>query len=464
MAMNAQVLIADDDQVSSQLFAEVLAGEGYQVRQVRSGADALTALERERPDLLIVDVRMPGVNGLDVTRQAHRDHPELPVVVMTAFGSMDTAIQAIREGAYDFISKPMNLEELKRVVRRALAQPELRQPKSWESGRVDDGAFLGSVVGKSQPMMEVYKTIARAAPTRSTVLILGESGTGKELIARAIHEHSERAGHPFVAVDCGALTETLLASELFGHVRGAFTGAVSDKKGVFESAQGGTCFLDEIGNISLENQAKLLRTLQEHEVRPVGSQKPIKVDVRIVAATNKDLESLIRSGAFREDLYYRVKVVTIHLPPLRERTEDIAPLAEYFRKRYSHESAKPVTAISEPTMSLLLKYWWPGNVRELENVIERAVVLSNQRAITVEDLPAEIRTLSRPSLYGNESGREPLLIADTPPLEEVKKRYVLRVIALCDGNLSRAARMLNIDRRSLYRMLTRYKAGAGVKN
>ena len=464
MIMPPQVLIADDDEVSGQFFAEVLAGEGYRVRHVRSGGDALTALDQERPDLLIVDVRMPGVNGLDVTRQTHHDFPDLPIVVMTAFGSMDTAIQAIREGAFDFISKPMNLEELKRVVHRALAQPELRHQKAGEAGRVDDGAFLGSVVGKSQPMMEVYKTIARAAPTRSTVLILGESGTDKELIARAIHEHSERAGRPFVAVDCGALTETLLASELFGHVRGAFTGAVGDKKGVFESADDGTCFLDEIGNISPENQAKLLRVLQEHEVRPVGSQKSIKVDVRIVAATNKDLESLIRSGAFREDLYYRVKVVTIHLPPLRERTEDIAPLAEYFRKRYSRESGKPVTAISEPAMSLLMKYSWPGNVRELENIIERAVVLSNQRAITAEDLPAEVRTLSRPSLYGNEWGREPLLIADTPPLEEVKKRYVLRVIALCDGNLSRAARTLNIDRRSLYRMLTRYKVGATIKD
>ncbi len=461
--MNAEILIADDDEISGQLFAEVLAGEGYRVRQVRSGGDALTALAQNGADLLIVDVRMPGVNGLDVTRQAHRDHPELPVVVMTAFGSMDTAIQAIHEGAFDFISKPMNLEELKRTVRRALAQPELRKQTAGEARGEDDGTLLGSVVGKSQPMMEVYKTIARAAPTRSTVLILGESGTGKELIARAIHEHSERAGHAFVAVDCGALTETLLASELFGHVRGAFTGAVNDKKGVFEAADGGTCFLDEIGNISLENQAKLLRVLQEHEIRPVGSQKSIKVNIRIVAATNKSLEHLIRDGDFREDLYYRIKVVTIHLPPLRERTEDIAPLAEYFRKRYSRESGKPVTVISEPAMSLLMKYSWPGNVRELENVIERAVVLSNQSAITAEDLPPEIRTLSRSPLYGDGSGREPFLIADTPPLEEVKKRYVLRIIGLCDGNLSRAARTLNIDRRSLYRMLTRYKVDTSDK-
>jgi DNA-binding NtrC family response regulator len=461
--VNAQILIADDDEVSGQLFAEVLAGEGYRVRHVRSGGDALTALAQDRPDLLIVDVRMPGVNGLDVTRQAHRDNPELPVVVMTAFGSMDTAIQAIHDGAFDFISKPMNLEELKRTVRRALARPELRKPPVGEASGADDDTFLGSVVGRSQPMMEVYKTIARAAPTRSTVLILGESGTGKEIIARAIHEHSERAGQAFVAVDCGALTETLLGSELFGHVRGSFTGAVSDKKGVFECAENGTCFLDEVGNINLENQAKLLRVLQEHEVRPVGSQRSIKVNVRIVAATNKNLEGLIRSDSFREDLYYRLKVVTIRLPPLRERAEDIAPLAEYFRERYSRESGKPVTAISEPAMRQLVKYSWPGNVRELENVIERAVVLSNQHAITAEDLPAEIRTLSRPALYSDGSGREPLWVDDNPSLEEVKKRYVLRVIHLCDGNLSQAARTLNIDRRSLYRMLTRYKVGSSAK-
>ena len=461
--MNNQVLIADDDEVSGQLFAEVLTGGGVCGRCYGRDRDALTALAQDHPDLLIVDIRMPGMNGLDVTRRAQRDYPELPVVVMTAFGSMDTTIQAIHDGAFDFISKPMNLEELKRTVRRALAQPELRRPRNRDATAAESGAILGSVVGKSQPMMEVYKTIARAAPTRSTVLILGESGTGKEIIARAIHEHSERAGRAFVAVDCGALTETLLASELFGHVRGAFTGAVSDKKGVFECAENGTCFLDEVGNVSLENQAKLLRVLQEHEVRPVGSQRSIQVNVRIIAATNKDLQTLIRSGAFREDLYYRLKVVTIRLPPLRERSADIAPLAEYFRVRYSRESGKPVSAISEPAMRLLAKYSWPGNVRELENVIERAVVLSNQHAITAEDLPIEIRTLSRPPFYSDGSGHEPLLIADTPSLEEVKKRYVLRVIRLCDGNLSQAARTLNIDRRSLYRMLTRYKAGTSIE-
>jgi DNA-binding NtrC family response regulator len=455
--MATRILIADDDPVSGQLFSEVLGKEGYQVQQVQSGGEALSILRDDCPDLLIVDVRMPGISGLDVTREVHREHPEVPVVVMTAFGSMDTAIEAIREGAFDFISKPMNLEELKKTVRRALAQGELLEGASEPRREVEDGQRLGAVIGRSPAMVQVYKTIARAAPTRSTVLILGESGTGKELIARAIHEHSPQAARPFVAVDCGALAETLLASELFGHVRGAFTGATNDKKGVFEEADGGTCFLDEIGNISLEMQAKLLRVLQEHEVRRVGSQKWNKVDVRVIAATNKDLKELIRTGVFREDLYYRIKVVTVHLPPLRERQEDIAPLAEYFLKRYRRESGKPVTAISEKAMSLLNNYSWPGNIRELENVVERAVVLSNQPVLTPEDLPPEIRDGSVQRLFDGPSGQEAFLVSDMPPLEEVKKRYVLRVLALCKGNVSRAAKTLNVDRRSLYRMLIRYK-------
>ncbi len=399
--MTARVLIADDDEVSGQLFAEVLEGEGYAVQQVQSGSAALSALKNDPPDLLIVDVRMPGTGGLDVARAAHRDHPEIPVVVMTAFGSIETAVEAIREGAFDFISKPMNLDELKKTVRRALAQHELREGADVKRRELEDGQYLGAVIGRSTPMVEVYKTIARAAPTKSTVLILGESGTGKELIARAIHEHSPQVAQPFVAVDCGALTETLLASELFGHVRGAFTGAVTDKKGVFEEAEGGTCFLDEIGNISLDTQAMLLRVLQEHEIRRVGSQKWLKVDVRVIAATNKDLDGLISSGAFREDLYYRIKVVTIQLPPLRERREDIPALAEHFLKRYRRESGKPVTAISDKALRLLCGYAWPGNIRELENVIERAVVLSNQPVLTIDDLPAEIRDgATRPAFRG----------------------------------------------------------------
>ena len=455
--MKPTILVADDDDVSAQLFSEALVGDSYEVRRAQSGVETIALLKEIAPDLLLVDVRMPGISGLEVTRIAHRDYPSIPVVVMTAFGSMDTAIDAIREGAFDFISKPLNLEELKGIITRALAQRELSNGGGGKQRPAEEGPQIGTVIGKSSSMVEVYKTIGRAAPTRSTVLILGESGTGKELIARAIHEHSPQAGKSFVAVDCGALTETLLASELFGHVRGAFTGAVSDKKGVFEEADGGTCFLDEIGNINLETQAKLLRVLQEHEVKRVGSQKSIKVDVRIIAATNKDLQALLRSGAFREDLYYRIKVVTIHLPPLRDRRDDIPRLAQYFLRRYSSENQKPVNAISDEAMDLLKNYGWPGNIRELENVIERAVVLSNQPVLSGEDLPSEIRH----PFDGKESeatANETFRIADTPTLEVMKKRYILHVLALSQGNITRAAKTLNIDRRSLYRMLDRYKA------
>jgi DNA-binding NtrC family response regulator len=462
--MTAHILIADDDEVSCQLFAEVLEKEGYRVDRAQSGDAALALLDNELHDLLIIDVRMPGMTGLDVTRVVHRKLPSLPIVVMTAFGSIETAIEAIHEGAFDFISKPMNLEELKKTVARALAQPAL-QDKSRKSGEEGKGVEQqGAIIGKSPAMVEVYKTVARAASTKSTVLILGESGTGKELIARAIHQHSPRAGHPFVAVDCGALTETLLESELFGHVRGAFTGAVTDKKGVFEEADGGTCFLDEIGDISRNMQAKLLRVLQEHEVRRVGGKDWAKVDVRVVAATNQNLGELVRKGAFRQDLYYRLNVVAIHLPPLRERVEDIPVLVRYFLDRYSQESEKSVTAVADKTMELLCAYSWPGNIRELENTIEQAVALSSQQILTPEELPLEVRDRVDAKSFQNLSQDEQFLFPDTPSLEEVKKRYVLHVLSRNQGNVSRTAKILNIDRRSLYRMLARYKIEPFINN
>ena len=306
-------------------------------------------------------------------------------------------------------------------------------------------------------MVEVYKTVARVAPTRSAVLILGESGTGKELIAQAIHQHSPRAGCPFIALDCGALTETLLESELFGHVRGAFTGAVAEKTGVFEDAAGGTCFLDEIGHISPNMQAKLLRVLQEHEVRRVGGKDWVKIDVRVVAATNQNLAELVSKGDFRQDLYYRLDVVAIHLPPLRERVEDIPLLVRHFLKHYSQESGKPVSGISDKAMELLCAYSWPGNIRELENAIEQAVALSYQPVLTPEDLPVQVRDHAASRFTRHLPQNEQFLFPDTPTLEEVKKRYVLHVLRRTQGNVSRSAKILNIDRRSLYRMLVRFK-------
>jgi two-component system, NtrC family, response regulator AtoC len=457
--MSAHILIADDDEVSCQLFAETLESEGFQVEQTTSGEAALSLLRENTPDLLIIDVRMPGTSGLEVTRIVHEKYPSLPVIVMTAFGSIETAVEAIHEGAFDFISKPMNLAELKKTVSRALAQRALqRRAETNNGGDEENPQQLGKIIGKSPAMLEVYKTVARVAPTKSTALILGESGTGKELIAQAIHQHSPRANRPFVAVDCGALTETILESELFGHVRGAFTGALADKKGVFEEAQGGTCFLDEIGGISTNMQARLLRVLQEHEIRRVGGKDWVKVDVRVVAATNHNLSEAVSKGDFRQDLYYRLDVVTIHLPPLRERVEDIPLLARHFLQRYTQESGKSITAISDKAMELLCAYSWPGNIRELENAIEQAVALSYQSILTPDDLPEAVRDHAMAkSFQPDDTHDEQFLFPDTPTLEEVKKRYVLHVLRHNQGNVSRSARVLNIDRRSLYRMLARFK-------
>ena len=458
--MNTRILVNDDDQVSSQLFAEVLEEEGFLVDQTHSGEEAFAQLQRHPYDLLLTDIRLPGISGLELTRKIRAFAPDLPIVVMTAFGSMETAIEAIREGAFDYASKPMNLGELKETVTRALS---LRAPFSRTvepQNEEREGEARQTIIGKSAAMVEVYKTIARVAPTRSTVLVLGESGTGKELVARAIHQHSARANGPFVALDCGTLAENLLESELFGHVRGAFTGAVADKKGVFEAAHGGTCFLDEIGDISPALQARLLRVLQENEIRRVGSQRVTKIDVRVVAATNKDLAALVQRGVFREDLYYRLHVLTIALPPLRERLEDLRELALAFLHRYGREHGKSLTAIAEETLALLQAYTWPGNIRELENVMSRAVVLSRQPILLPEDLPDSLRygrDAQPTSVSGAAPAKEhPLACAELLPLEEVKKRYILYALEQLQGNMSRTAEILQIDRRSLYRMLKRF--------
>ena len=458
--MSARILIVDDDEVSCQLFAETLESDGFFVDQVTSGDAALARLEADSYDLLLIDVRMPGTSGLEVTRIAHNKFPALPIVVMTAFGSIDTAVEAIHEGAFDFISKPMNLAEIKSILARALVQRSLQRRAEKQASQDDEyPSDLGKIIGKSAAMVEVYKTVARVASTKSTVLILGESGTGKELIARAIHEHSPRASQPFVAVDCGALTETLLETELFGHVRGSFTGAVADKKGVFEEAQGGTCFLDEVGGISLNMQARLLRVVQEHEIRRVGGKDWLPVDVRVVAATNQDLPQAVAEGQFRQDLYYRLDVVSIRLPPLRERRDDIPLLARHFLSYYSNQTGKSVSAISDNAMELLSNYRWPGNIRELEHAIEQAVALSYQPVLLPEDLPREVREQTTHQFSSKSVAPSEFNFPDQPSLEEMKKRYVHHVLQLTNGNVSATARILNVDRRSLYRMLARYKIG-----
>jgi two-component system response regulator AtoC len=467
--MKPRILLTEDDTVAGELFAEVLEAQGYDVDRVETGEAALDHLKGSPYAVLLVDVQLPGRSGLEVTRTARQLYPDLPVVVMTAFGSMETAIEAIQDGAFDYASKPINIDELKQVIARAVSQRKaIAGPTTETNGTNGNGSHgtvadleharpLGAIIGRSPAMVEVYKTVARVAPSKSTALIFGESGTGKELVARAIHEHSPRARHPFMAIDCGALPETLLESELFGHVRGAFTGAVADKKGLFEEADGTTCFLDEIGDISPNLQAKLLRVLQEGEVRRVGSQKWTKVDTRIIAATNKDLAALVKEGTFREDLYYRLNVVTITLPPLRQRIEDIPALATHFLWRATHSNGNStrMTAIADNAMQLLCAYDWPGNIRELENTIERAATLSTQRVLTVDDLPPAIRDAKKAQITARVAAGLNGVFADAPSLEEVKRRYIRHVIVSTNGNLSRAAAILDVDRRSLYRMIER---------
>jgi two-component system, NtrC family, response regulator AtoC len=441
--VNAQLLVIDDDAVTRELLTEVLQGEGYTVAACDSGEHALARVAAERFDLAVTDVRMPAMDGIALTRALKARCPDIQIIVMTAFGSVETAVEAIRHGAFDYVSKPMNLEEIKSTVRRALEERRLAEAPGNGTGLA--GESSGVVVGRSPAMVEVYKTVARVAGSRSTVLIEGESGTGKELIAAALHRHSGRAADRFVAVDCGSLTDTLLESELFGYVRGAFTGAVGEKKGLFEEADGGTIFLDEIGDIGAPMQAKLLRVLQEYEIKRVGGQEWIKVDVRIVAATNRNLEQLVQQGRFREDLFYRLKVVTIPLPPLRDRREDIPLLAEHFLRRFAARNGKTISHLADDAMALLIDYPWPGNIRELEHCIERAVALTSGQVLTPEELAPELRSTLEATLHRG-----------TPTLEEVKRRYLEYVVRETGGNISRAASILGVNRRSLYRMLHRY--------
>jgi DNA-binding NtrC family response regulator len=442
------ILIVDDDEITCNLLEEVLSKEGYVVDKALNGREAIDKGENKPYDVVLTDIRMIDVDGMEVLRAYRQKSPDSIIIMMTAFGSIETAIRAIKEGAYDYVSKPFKLDEIKLTIRRALEQKRLLQENLFYRQELITKYKLENIVGRSPQMLQVYKTVARVAESRSTVLIAGESGTGKELVARAIHFNSPRSSKSYVAVDCGSLAETLLESELFGHVRGAFTGAVTNKKGLFEEADNGTCFLDEVGDISLAMQAKLLRVIQEHEIKRVGGTETTKIDVRIIAATNKNLEELVAEKKFREDLFYRLNVVSIHLPPLRERLDDIPFLADHFLRKYAAENEKPVSRISAEVLDLLLRYQWPGNVRELENVIERAVTLSPHSLILPEDLPRRLRV--EPSEISATS------LPSQVSLTELEKIYIKKVLEETGGNKKRAADILGIDRRTLYRMAARY--------
>lgn len=448
-----QILTVDDDAVTCELLCEVFTREGFSATFANSGEAALVEVARQRPDLLLSDIRMKTrLDGLSLLEIVRREYPSVPVVLMTAFGSIETAVRAVKEGALDYISKPFNIDELVAIVRRALANGTGKQL----APALDDDERSAGFIGRTPAMLEVYKLIARVSDSRAAVLVTGESGTGKELVARAIHNHGARSAAPFVAVNCGALTETLLESELFGHVKGSFTGAIANKRGIFEQAGDGTVFLDEISETSASLQVKLLRVLQEREVVPVGGTEPIKVRARVIAASNSDLEKLSASGAFRGDLLYRLNVIQLHLPPLRDRREDIHLLVAHFLRKHTSDVTPP-PALDEKTMHCLTSYSWPGNVRELENVIERAVTLSQGGLITIEDLPPRIRQQQpsdTPPLSADELAE---LFSGLPNLDEIERRYILHVLEATGNNRKRTAEILGINRKTLYRMAARFE-------
>jgi DNA-binding NtrC family response regulator len=448
MTGRIHILAVDDDVIACQLLQEVLQKEGYQVSTATSGQEAIRLAQEVPFDLAILDIRMPDVSGIEVLKALKRMNAHMPVLMATAYSSMHTAIEAIRQGAYDYLSKPCKIEELTLTVKRALEQYRLLQENYYFRQELREKYKFENIVGQTPAMLEIYKTVARLVDSKTTVLIQGESGTGKELIARALHFNGARAERPFVAVDCASLTESLLESELFGHVRGAFTGAVETKKGLFEKADGGTIFLDEIAEISPALQAKLLRVLQQHEIRRVGGTEAIALDVRVIAATNKDLETLVKASRFREDLFYRLHVVTLHLPPLRERPEDIPLLANHFLRKYSEANQKLITHITPEALQVLCGYDWPGNVRELEHTIERAVTLTMNNCLMPEDFPPKLQQQTT-TLYPQSP--QPWL-----SLEAVEKQHIQAVLRATLGNKKKAAQILGINRRSLYRMAKRH--------
>jgi DNA-binding NtrC family response regulator len=455
--------VVDDEADASAALADLLRDRGYLVETARDGFKALPKLKEFAPDLLLTDLRMPGMDGVALMRRARELDPDTVAIVMTAYGALDTAMAAMRHGAIDYVTKPIHFEELLRVIEPVLERRRAR--RSAAAGHAEPVAEperLDDLVGSSPPMREVFETVKQVAPSRASVLISGESGTGKELIAAAIHRHSPRAGGPFVRLHCAALAETLLESELFGHERGAFTGAAVRREGRFQQADGGTLFLDEIGEISPSTQIKLLRFLQEREFERVGGNQTIRVDLRIIAATNRDLRASVREGRFREDLFYRINVVSIEVPPLREREGDIPLLATYFLDKYAAQNGKRIVGFTTEAMNRILRYSWPGNVRELENAIERAVVVCRDAELRGEDLPPITRPAAAPV-------RDASPAVPGATLAEIERHAILTTLESTGGCTSRAAAILGISPRTIQYRLREYSgetvrraSGSGV--
>jgi two-component system response regulator PilR (NtrC family) len=449
------ILIVDDEEVLRDVLATLVRREGWNPLLAKSGEEALQTLEREDIDLMLLDLMLPGMSGMEVLKQIQGRDRDLVVVVITAFSSIEGAIEAMREGAFHYIPKPFKNEEVVQTIRKGLEQQRLERENRELRAELQQRYAFDNIIGKSKPMQKVFELVRLAAPSKSNILILGDSGTGKELVSKAIHHHSRRSRGPFVTVNSGSMPHDLLESNLFGHVKGAFTGAISSKKGLFELASGGSIFFDEIGNIPLDTQAKLLRVIQEKEFMRLGGVETLKADVRIIAATNADLERLVVESRFREDLYYRLNVITIELPPLRERTEDIPLLARHFLDHYARENEKEICEIESPAMEMLMDYHWPGNVRELENVVERATVLSTTGVLDVDLLPPAVRqprsfAAPPPTLPSNG-------ISFKQAVAAYERQLIIKALRSENGVQKRAAERLSVKPTTLHEMMKRLK-------
>lgn len=444
------ILVVDDELNTREGLKIALEQDGYNVITAASGAHAKQILEKTKINLILSDLNMPGINGLELLQLARKMFPEMAIIIITGYGSIETAVKAMKDGAYDFITKPIDIDRLSALVEKALKTQRLMLENIYLKEKLRNRYQFEQIVGKSRKMRDIFDLIEQVAPSKSTILITGESGTGKELFANAIYQRSDRSEKPFVKVSCAALSEGLLESELFGHEKGAYTGAWDSKKGRFEMADGGTLFLDEIGDICGRTQIKLLRVLQEREFERVGGRKTIKVDVRLITATNQNLFQLVEEGRFREDLFYRLNVITIHLPPLRERREDIPLLIEYFVERFCKENNKEIKSVTPEVLNVLCEYSWPGNIRELTNCIESAVVRTVDKNITLSAIPAHIKQETCP-----QDNKIVLPVGKT--MEEIEREVIIKTLNAVSGNKARAARMLQIGTKTLYRKLDQYK-------
>ncbi|HVS66572.1 MAG TPA: sigma-54 dependent transcriptional regulator [Thermoanaerobaculia bacterium] len=452
------ILIVDDEEVLQDILTALIREEGHHPMSCRTGGEGLELLEREEVDLVLLDLMLPDMHGQEVLKQIRERDPDQVVVVITAYSSIEGAIAAMREGAFHYLPKPFKNEEVRITLRKGLERRRLTTENRRLREQLQHRYGFDSIIGKSKPIQEVFELIRLAAPSKSNILILGESGTGKELVAKSIHSNSKRADGPFVIVNSGSMPPDLLESNLFGHVKGAFTGAVSNKKGLFEVADGGSIFFDEIGNIPLDTQAKLLRVIQEKEFMRLGGVETLKADTRIIAATNADLQELIEKAEFREDLYYRLNVITINLPPLRKRTEDIPLIAQHFITKYAEENDKQIDGIAPSAMELLIDYYWPGNMRELENVIERAVVLSAQGEIDIDLLPLTIRQPHQMSMVPSSLPANGMSLKEA--VSGYERQLIIRALQATGGVQKRAAEMLKVKPTTLHEMMKRLNVSA----